>query len=174
MPVMLENIADVKLYILCILDYVGYPLEYGDINDMVLFDGAVQPLDFFEAFDLLVEDNLIIKQENGKYKISEQGSFIARTLKSDLAGYVHHRGMNAALRYVSFRKSNTKYSMDYVQREDGKYDATFVLSRDGEEVMRLTLMLNTLYQCKKMKVCFNDNPEGVYTRVIGMLSGDRE
>lgn len=174
MPATLDNIADVKLYILCILNYVGYPLAYPDINDMVMFDGAVLPLDFFEAFDLLVEDGLIIKLENNKYKISEQGSFIAKTLKSDLAGYVHHRGLNAALRFVSFRKSNTKYDMEYTERPDGKYDAVFTFSREGEELMNLRLTLDTLYQAKKMKVSFYEDPEALYIRVIGILSGVTE
>ena len=49
----LTESGDIKLYILCIMKNVGYPLEYSDINDLALYEGVISNMDFIEAFEEL-------------------------------------------------------------------------------------------------------------------------
>ena len=44
-------------------------------------------------------------------------------------------------------------------REDGKYDARFVLGKGKDTIMDITLTLDTEYQAKKMAVTFSEKPE---------------
>lgn len=169
---MLTDFEDVKLYILCVLSYVDYPLEYADVNDMVMYEQTVSNMDFIEGFDKLVEQKLIIEDGDGLYSLSEQGQFVAKTLKPELSGFIHDRSLKAALQYLSFRKSGTKLDVTLAERSDGRYDAEFTITQKKESLMRLTLLLDTKYQAQKMAMTFREKPERLYAHIIAMLSGE--
>ena len=104
----LTNPGDIKLYILCIMQNVGYPLSYSDINDLSLYDQVISNMDFIAAFNELSGSGLIAKGEDGLYSVTEEGSFIVSNLKSEMNGYIRDRSLNSALQYISFRKCRIK------------------------------------------------------------------
>ena len=168
----LTNQGDIKLYILCIMQNVGYPLEYSDINDLSLYDQIITNMDFIAAFNDLSESGLIAKNEEGLYYVTDEGNFIVSNLRSELNGYIRERSLNSAMQYIAFRKGKIKKNVTVTVREDGKYDARFVLSKGKDTIMDITLTLDTEYQAKKMAVTFSEKPEMVYARLISILTGD--
>lgn len=168
----LTNPGDVKLYILCIMQNVGYPLEYSDINDLSLYDQVITNMDFITAFSELSESGLIAKNDEGQYYITDEGSFIVSNLKSELNGYIRERSLNSALQYISFRKGNIKKNVTITAREDGKCDARFTLCKGKDTILDISLTLDTEYQAKKMAVTFSDKPEMVYARILSLLTGE--
>ena len=57
---MLSDRDDIKIFILYILNSIGYPLIYGDLHDMAIQDGFITSFDYIEAFDeLLTAGNLL-------------------------------------------------------------------------------------------------------------------
>lgn len=167
----LHDKGDIKLYILCIMQNIGYPLEYSDINDLSLYEGVISNMDFIEAFDELEADNLVRHDESGLYAITEDGEFIAKTLKSDLAGYISDRGLRAALKSIDFRKSNVKKEIKINESEDGKYTVDMSLSHKNTTLLTLSLTFDTMYQAQKTAVAFSEDPELIYTRLISLLGG---
>ncbi len=168
----LTNPGDIKLYILCIMQNVGYPLEYSDINDLSLYDQVISNMDFIEAFESLEKSGLVAKNENGLYFITDEGVFIVSNLRSDLNGYIRERSLNSALQYISFRKGNIKKNVTITARQDGKCDARFTLEKGKDMIMDLTLTLDTEYQAQKMAVTFSEKPDVIYARIISILTGD--
>lgn len=168
----LTNPGDIKLYILCIMQNVGYPLEYADINDLSLYDQVISNIDFITAFNELAEKGLIEKNEDGLYSVTKDGDFIVSNLKSELNGYIRERSLNSALQYIAFRKGRIKKNVTINLREDGRCDARFTLSKDKDVIMDISLILDTEYQAKKMAVTFSEKPEVVYARLISLLSGE--
>lgn len=168
----LTESGDIKLYILCIMKNVGYPLEYSDINDLALYEGVISNMDFIEAFEELEKDGLVKSDEHGMYTVTEDGAFIAGTLKNELSGYIHDKGMRSALQYISFRKSNVKKEIETTENEDGTVTLILGLTKSGKELMKLSLTLDTQYQAQKMAVAFSENPELVYIRLISLLGGE--
>ena len=51
----LKEKNDIKIFILYLLRNVGYPLDFGNINDIVLQDGVVGYFDFAECFAVLLD-----------------------------------------------------------------------------------------------------------------------
>ena len=168
----LTNPGDIKLYILCIMQNVGYPLDYTDINDLSLYDQVISNMDFIEAFEALEKSGLVGKNEEGLYYITDEGVFIVSNLKSDLNGYIRERSLNSALQYISFRKGNIKKNVTVTARDDGKCDARFTLIKGKDTIMDLTLTLDTEYQAQKMAVTFSEKPDMIYARIISLLTGD--
>lgn len=164
--------GDVKLYILCIMQNVGYPLEYSDINDLALYEGFISNMDFIEAFDSLEKGGLVRRGPDGLYSVTEDGVFIAQTLKSELSGYIHDRGLRAALQYISFHKSNVKKDIKTTELDDGRVLLELSLNKKGSDIMKISLTLDTAYQAQKMAVAFSENSELVYTRLIALLGGE--
>ena len=167
----LKESGDIKLYILCIMQSVGYPLEYSEINDLSLYEGVISNMDFIEAFDELQSSGLVDRDENGLYYVTEDGDFIEKTLKSDLSGYIHDRGLRAALQSIQFRESKVKKNIDLTEQEDGRVRAVMTLYKNGVEIMKIDLVFDTLYQAKKAAGAFSDDPVLVYTRLISLLGG---
>lgn len=168
----LHEKGDIKLYILCIMQNVGYPLEYSDINDLVLYGGVVSNMDFIEAFDALEHDGLVAEDGDGAYFVTDDGKFLGETLKSELAGYISDRGLQAALRSIDFRKANVKKSSKITKQKDGKAKLDMSLSKDKEEFMKISLVFDTEYQAKKAAGAFSDDPELIFSRLISLLDGE--
>lgn len=165
----LTDPGDIKLYILCIMQKVGYPLAYSDINDLALYEGVISNMDFIEAFDALENDNLIRQDESGNFAVTEDGEFIERTLKSELSGYIHDRSLRAALNSISFR--DVKKNIKINELEDGTYMVDMSLIRKKTELIHLQLTFDTSYQAQKAAGAFSDDPELIYTRLISLLGG---
>ena len=66
-PTQLTEKNDIKIFILYLLNNINQPMEYADINDIVVQDGIVGPIDFAECFaELLDSGNVIEIVENSK------------------------------------------------------------------------------------------------------------
>ncbi len=167
----LTDPGDIKLYILCIMQKVGYPLSYSDINDLSLYEGVISNMDFIEAFDALENDKLVFADENGLFAVTEDGEFLVKALKSELSGYISDRGLRAALKSIDFRKSNVKRKIEITETEDGRYKADMSLLHNNTAFFELSLTFDTLYQAQKAAGSFNDDTELIYTRLIFLLGG---
>ena len=162
----LKDKGDIKLYILCIMQNVGYPLEYSDINDLALYEGVISNMDFIDAFEALESDGLVQKNGEGDYYVTDDGLFLCETLKSGLAGYISDRGLNAALKSIDFRKSKVRKYIEITKLEND-----IALLRQGEEIMKISLIYDTRYQAEKAAGAFSEDPELIYARLITLLGG---
>ena len=66
---------EIKIFILYLMYHIGRPLEYSDINDIVMQDGFVGGIDFADCFaDLLERGNVVELRDEARtlYHISEQ------------------------------------------------------------------------------------------------------
>ena len=165
----LTDPGDIKLYILCIMQKIGYPLAYSDINDLALYEGVISNMDFIKAFDALEKDNLVKADESGLFAVTEDGKFIAKTLKSEISGYIHDRSLRAALNNISFR--DVKKKIEIKELEDGTYKVDMTLIRKKTELLHIQMTFDTMYQAQKAAGAFNDDPELIYRRLVSLLSG---
>ena len=68
MKMTLNNPEEIKIFILYLLDRIGYPLSYSDLGTIVIRDGIIDYFAYFEYFCELVESGHIVeykKDENG-------------------------------------------------------------------------------------------------------------
>ena len=68
MKMTLNNPEEIKIFILYLLDRIGYPLSYSDLGTIVIRDGVIDYFAYFEYFCELVESGHIVeykKDENG-------------------------------------------------------------------------------------------------------------
>ena len=70
MKMTLNNPDEIKIFILYLLDRIGYPLSYSDLGTIVIRDGVIDYFAYFEYFCELVESGHIVEavQDENSYK----------------------------------------------------------------------------------------------------------
>lgn len=176
---MLSDRDDIKIFILYILNSIGYPLEYGDLHDMSIQDGFITSFDYIEAFEELLDAGNLLRadSESGEddediVTITDKGRHIAETLNGRLLSSVKERAMKSALRYISFKKKGTKISTGVRAMPRGKYELTCTIIDEGYEIMELKFILDNMKQIDRMVYNFDAHPEHIYRGILALLSGE--
>ncbi len=176
---MISDRDDIKIFILYILNSIGYPLKYEDLHDMSIQDGHITTFEFIDAFDeLLAGENVsrTMTSEEGSGEdiitITEKGKHIAETLNGRLLSSVKESAMKSALRLLSFKKKGTKITTEARQISRGKYELKCAIKENGEELLELKLILDNPKQLDRVVYNFDSRPEFIYRGILALLSGE--
>ncbi len=175
MQSILKDKNDIKIFILYLMRHVGYPLEFPDINDIVIQDGIVGYFDFAECFaELLDTGNLAEEKKDGAdlYVITDKGILVTDTLDSSLMNTIREKSLKNALRLLSFKKRGADLKCTGEELEEGHYRITCIIREHQEEILRLSVVLDNKTQFERMKNNFYDKPEIVYRGILALLSGE--
>lgn len=169
--------TDIKIFILFLLDNINYPLDYTTIHDVIVQNGYVGRFDFAECFSKLRELGHILEDEqDGEtyYMISPTGKLVASELQSNILLSIREKSLKSALRLLSFRKRNATYTATVQERADHKYTLRCEINDPNGSLLSLELCVPSRLQAETMQKKFEKEPEGVYRRIISVLSGDAE
>lgn len=175
MQAQLREKNDIKIFILYLLLKIDQPMEFADINDIVVQDGVVGPIEFAECFaELLDMGNVLELVEDGKayYVISEKGAHVAENLESELLGFIKSKSLKSALRLISFKNGGNRIESTYHPRADGQFDFTCRIMKRDDIILEINLLVENEKQLELMKYNFDDRPEVVYRGVMALLTGE--
>lgn len=183
MAAMLKKPDEIKIFILYLLDKIGYPLNYPSIGAIMIQDGIVGFFDFADCFFSLVDKGLIRKlpgenpegsqdeETDALYEVSETGKIVARDLSDSLMVTVRERSYQSALRHLSLAKKGAV--VDYTYRVEGDHYLLTCTIRDREgTAMDLTVRVDSKYQLDRMMYNYAHRPEVVLRGVVALLTGD--
>ena len=168
---------DIKILILYLLDEINYPLDYEIIHDIVAHSGYIARFDFAEAFSKLLEMGHILSDvEDGEtlYLISPTGKMVSAELQSNLMLSIREKSLKAAMHLLSFRKRKAKSFSAVTEREDGKYLFHCEITDPHGAIFSVDLCMSARLQAEGMKRRFDKDPEGVYRRLLAVLSADAD
>lgn len=173
---MLTDRDDVKIFILYLLNSIGYPLEKGVLHDISVQDGYISTFDFIEAFDeMLANDNISreeVDEDTEIISITEKGKHIADTLNGKLLSSVREKALKSALRLLSFKKRGTKITSDVSQLPHGKYEFTCSIKDNSGDLMELRVTLDNPKQLDRTMYNFDQRPEFIYKGILALLAGE--
>ena len=171
----LGNKQNVTVFVLYLMQNVGYPLDFVTLNDIVMQTDYVMYLDFAEAFHEMLDgdllEKLVVEQEE-LYVITEKGRCVARELKSDLLPSILDRALSAALRYLNFKKRAIEAKCRIEPLEDGTYSVCASFTENGKLIFSQTLTVDTLNRAERMKNNFYERPEAIYRGVVALMAGN--
>jgi predicted transcriptional regulator len=172
----LKEKNDIKIFILYLMRNIGYPLDFSNINDIVVQDGIVNYFDFAECFAELIDMGNISesKDESGEtvYAVTEQGKQVADNLQSDILMMIRENSLKSALRLLSFKKRGSQIKCKSQPQADGSYLLNCSIIESREEIMNLTLKVDNKKQLDRMEYTFNQRPEFVYRGLMAVLTGE--
>ena len=195
MATQLKDENEIKIFILYLLDKIGYPLDYPSIGSIMMQDGIVNFFDFAQCFFSLVDAGHIreiisdrraakileitpdSEEDEGLvddpvlYEVTETGRHVAEALSGNLMVSVREKSYRSALRHLDFDKSGVKVNHSYKPDGDGYLVNCTIKGKDGI-MLDLTVRADSEYQLKSMLDNYNDKPEVVMRGVIALLTGD--
>ena len=166
--------TDIKIFILFLLDKIGYPLDEETLCEIILENGYVGYFDFAECFGELNEAGHIISAEAlGKtyYAISDLGRTIASELQGGLLASIREKSLKSALRIISFKKKNATLSADVSEIENKKYNVRCRISEPIGDIFDVSLVTDTKEKAEQIKNNFLEKPEEVYRGLVAVLTG---
>lgn len=201
MPETFHSPQQVKVFILYLLEKVGYPLDYNDLATIIIRDGYVDYFDFVTYFHELLEDGHIKKistpilpdnkstdesatendetandeatQTRDQYEVSDTGRMIAKGLADDLLlAAVREKSYISAMRHLSLEKRGAVVDHRIEMVGDGSYIFHCSIKDCDGMAFDLALRADSYLQVSRMRMNFEDKPDVVYRGIIALVTGN--
>ncbi len=170
------SIRNVKIFVLYLMENINYPLDFVTLNDIVMQTDYVMYLDFAEAFNEMLDGNLIEKlsDDDGQelYYITDRGRLVARELKSDILPSILDRSLSAALRYLDFKKRGIVAKCVIEKTDDGRYAVRATFTEKKILIFSQEIVVDTLDRAERMQNNFYERPQAIYRGVIALMAGN--
>ena len=169
--------TDVKVFVLCLLDELHYPMTYTAIVDAVVDCGCVQGFDFAECFSELREFGHILEDTLGGetyYMIADTGSQVARELSSSLDASLLEKARIAAAHHLALSSLGVVLHVKIHETEQGRFRVEFKIN-DGDrgELLSLAVTVSTKDAAEQIKeYCESSKPENIYRAVLSVVTGE--
>lgn len=172
----LSTVTDIKVFLLFLIDNIGYPIEHSDIIDIVSENTDEILLDYDECLRELSDDgHLLFDEYNGEkyYMISDSGRMIASQLYDSLDKEFRERSLRYAAKYTSLSKSGASISAS-IEEVNNLYKVTMRVNDSTGEVMCVCVSVKSRSEAEKIKSNFESKPDGVYRGVLFSVTGKLE
>ncbi len=190
MAELLREPDQVKVFILYLMDKIGYPLNYTDVGAIIIRDGLVDYFNFVESFRELLEkkhimgtraDGTVVEADEDfhpdddsiLYEVTRQGKIIAQGLADDLLmAAVREKSYVSAMRHLSLEKRGAV--IDQSAETIGEAGFIFhctIKDKDGL-ALKLSLRAETYNQLRRMQMNFEDKPDVVLRGITALVTGN--
>ena len=172
----LGNKQNIKIFVLYLMQNVGYPMDFVTINDIIMQTDYVAYLDFAETFAKLEEGKLIQqKGANGQgeptYTVTDKGRTVVESFQGDILPSILEESLTCALRYLDFSRRGTKATCKITANPTGGYNVTCALTEQEVTLLSITLWADTKARAELMEAQFRRSPENVYRATLALMEG---
>ncbi len=185
MPTPLRDKNEIKIFILFLLDKIGYPLDYNTIGSIVVQDGIVRFFDFADCFFQLLDAGHITRaketaaqlhlaedaDEEEQFELTATGREVAHVLGESLMITVREQGERSALRHLSLKRLGAVVDQNYEPLGDGFMYHCSIKDKSGK-MLGVDLRLDDRRKLERIAKNFADRPEIIYRGILALLSGD--
>ncbi len=170
----LKTETDIKVFLLFLLDNIGYPLEYEVIMSIVAENTDDISLDYGECLNRLVESGHLVLDEldgDSYFSISDKGRLVASELYDTLDEGFRERSLRSAIRYISLTDSGKRISSHIVETDSKRYRVTLEAYDRFGEVMSVSVTVNSRHEAESIRQAYENKPDGVYRGVLFSVTG---
>ncbi len=173
----MKSSETVRIFVLYLMQNVGYPLDYISISDMILQTDYVIYLDFAEAFAELVDSDMVReegKNERGEplYIVTEKGRCVCEELGKSRTPIVLENALAAALRFLDFQKRDITLHSHIEDTEDGRFWFVCGVTEKGVLLVENRILVDSRARAIQMEQNFRKRPEAIYRGTVALLSGN--
>ena len=172
----LGNKQNIKIFVLYLMQNVGYPMDFVTINDIIMQTDYVAYLDFAETFSKLEEGDLIARageNERGEptYTVTGKGRTVVESMQGDILPSILEESLTCALRYLDFSRRGTRATCKITPNPAGGFDVTCALTEQEITLLSITLWADTRARADLMEAQFRRSPENIYRAALALMSG---
>ncbi|MBP3572629.1 MAG: DUF4364 family protein [Clostridia bacterium] len=173
----LGNKQNITVFVLYLMQNVGYPLDFVTLNDIIMQTDYVAYLDFAETFSRLVDTELIEqKGVNSKgeatYVVTGKGRTVVESMQGDILPSILEESLTCALRHLNFTARGVKATCRSTPNPLGGYDFTCALIEGEATLLSITLWADTKARADLMETQFRTHPENTYRATLALMTGN--
>jgi hypothetical protein len=173
----LGNKQNVTVFVLYLMQNVGYPLDFVTVNDIVMQTDYVAYLDFAESFSRMEDGGLVEKvgiNDKGEpvYAVTQKGRTVVESLQGEILSSILEESLTCALRHLDFRRRGVKASCRALPSPEGGFDFTCTLTEGARVLLSISLWTDTRERAALMEEQFRRYPENVYRATLALMSGN--
>ncbi len=173
----LTTTTDMKVFLLFLLDNIGYPLEHETLLDIVRENTDEISFDYDECLRQLTTSEHLLYDEVGDeryYMISDKGRIVAAELYDTLDKGFRERSLRIASQYISLSKSGAGIKAYITETENKRYRVTLEAYDKYGEIMSTSVTVNSKTEAEVIKKNYESKPDGVYRGVLFSVTGRLE
>lgn len=170
----LKTETDIKVFLLFLLDNIGYPVEFMMLMSIVEENTNNISYDYTACLDELVDSgHLVIDELEGDkyYSVTEKGHFVASELYDTLDVGFRERSLKSALQFISLSDRGSSIQSYITETSEKRFTVTMKADDRFGELMRLSLTVNSRAEAEEIKKNFDNKPDGVYRGVLFASTG---
>lgn len=173
----LGNKQNITVFVLYLMQNVGYPMDFVTVNDIVMQTDYVAYLDFAESFSRMKDGGLIEQAgvtDKGEptYRVTDKGRTVVESLQSEILPSILEESLTCALRHLDFRRRGVKAGCRSVPNPAGGYDFTCSLTEGEVALLSITLWVDSAERAARMEEQFRRYPENTYRATLALMSGN--
>ncbi len=173
----LRTMTDIKVFILFLLNNIGYPIDYTAIIGMISENTEEILIDYDECLRELVDDaHLLCDDYNGEkyYMISDTGRMIASQLYDSLDKEFLDRSLKYAAKYTSLSKNGSTIRATVTEAAGNRYKVTMQAEDSVGELFSASITVNSREEAERIKNNYESKPDGVYRGFLFSATGRLE
>jgi len=173
----LKTTTDIKVFLLFLLDNIGYPIDHTTLMSIVEENTDEISLDYGECLRMLAEsEHLLFDEVDGEkyYMISDKGRLVASELYDSLDKGFRERSLRCAIRHISLSKNGAKINAYITETESKRFKVTLEAFDRFGELMSTSVTVNSRAEAEVIKKNFEAKPDGVYRGVLFSVTGKLE
>ena len=173
----LRSMTDIKVFLLFLLDNIGYPIDHTTLITIVADNTDEIIYDYDECLrELSDSEHLLYDEVDGEkyYMISDKGRMVASELYDNLDKEFRERSLRSAIKYISLSKSGARIATSITETETHRFKVTLE-ARDAQgEIMSTSLTVNSRSEAEKIRKTFETKPDIVYRGILFSATGRLE
>ncbi len=173
----LRTMTDIKVFMLFLLDHIGYPIDHTSVIGMVSENTEEIIFDYDECLRELADaGHLLYDEFEGEkyYMISDSGRMIASELYDSLDKDFRERSLRYAAKYTSLSKTGATIKASVEDTDDGRYKLTVRANDSVGEILCTSVTVKSREAAEIMKRNYEAKPDGVYRGIMFALTGRLE
>ena len=170
----LKSETDIKVFLLFLLDNIGYPIEFEVLMSIVEENTNDISWDYTDCLGELVRSgHIVIDELDGDryYSVTDMGHFVAAELYDTLDSGFRERSLRAAMQFISLSDSGGSIHSSITKTAEDRYSVNLVASDRFGERMNVSLTVNSRAEAEEIKKNFDNKPDGVYRGVLFAATG---
>ena len=178
MDIPMTDKNEIKIFILYLMDRIGYPVTFSDICSILHQENIVSYFDGGDCFGELVDGGHLIEvkkdEETGEslYVVTSTGKIIAHELSDTIVSSIKETSYRSAIRHLSFQKRGAQLDCYSRSQENGKYMVHCEITEHGRIVLDINVEVDTKFEADKMLFNFRRRPEIVFRGTLALVSGE--
>lgn len=173
----LKTKTDIKVFLLFLLDNIGYPMDHSSVIEMVSENTDEIIFDYDECLRELSDDGHLLSDEyDGEkyYMISDSGRMISHELYDRLDREFRERSLKYAAKYISLSKNGASVKTQIKETQDMRFKVTLIAFDERGELMNLSIVVNSREEAEKIRANYEARPDGVYRGILFSATGRLE